>query len=1198
MTSTLRDHNQHNMDSPSAAFVSTLGNNNGGGGSPFKPAPLRLQFDDQRNRDGSHNLSSNMQHRSRDERNDSKLVGLSRDFTLNGFGTSSGGEDANDARGGSGSGNGVSLADVERALARCTTRHQFAVQLVQGTQMQEHERRVLAEEGCAECLLQDNSGDDLSSDQFVVLRCNLLQCSHVLHLGCLLSASSIPPSLATLSVTSSSSHSPTPPMSTNQSSPSLDVWHCTNYFRCLHHHTPSPPSPPGHPSLKRLQSARRQCLVEFGLAHHISNAQILHINLHTPMATYVDGSSGNDVLDVQVNGLNQGEVSVSSSATGLSMPSAQFTVTRGKVHFRCTDMSTGSISNHVCNYDLTPGSPSMLLVLVDQQTRNILSVHVRAVRNGGTASNVYEVVSFKYEFCQQMSHIYHFVPPLHYDASASVDGGSSYYAHHAGPMGVDGSGNNLRVYDLLHPSGSSGTVVPSLYMRQQSGASVDLNFQQYQQLLNPTSPNSQQQQLQQHQQQHQLHSGQQSPRAALYQQQHGGNGNASDPPMTVSGRQVSFPSWTQLSSSAQQFYPQGQVVQPSPHHQQSPHMLHHHQHQMSHSQPPQSTASTMGKVSTPTNNSNSGSGNTSKHGSVYHSHNNSMSANSLGGGVGSAFHHNNSGHSHSGSLLQQVPTPSNGAASGNGNAGFLRPSHSPLSSATPTITSPPMDGAADSIYLSLDQLTANVVKHAKTHAGSRFLQSKLEAHDLSYFDLCINEILSGGSSAELMIDHYGHFTIEKLLLLCSPEQLSAITQSITSSIITISCQKHGSFSIQTLIDCISPSNTGLLEVLMESLKYNLLTLITHPSGHFVVLKILQRFPYQYTSSIDSVIKHSLYDIAVDHHGLRVLKMYLHVRTTNAAATVGASGGTTSGAQSAVNGGNSNNIGNSSGGDVKQTGGAAGDALTTVSLDAIHDISTAAVDLTLNLVENSYGNYFIQSLLDVCSPSTRSAVKNKMIGHWVKLSQSKFSSNVVEKCLQQSHTQWRNVIINELIDPRVIKAVITDRYSNYVCQTAVTVADGKQLDAIAGSVTPHLATLRENVRKKWKTLLQQAKHNLANKSSTPPSSLNKPTRDGSVSPPPSSELRGSGSIGAAARTSSNGSANAGSYEEDMLDTQQLHMHTMALPLPFLQQQQQQQSSYSGSPSSRAHVQQQQHHHYNNHGGVHQHAHNGNGANGNA
>ena len=167
------------------------------------------------------------------------------------------------------------------------------------------------------------------------------------------------------------------------------------------------------------------------------------------------------------------------------------------------------------------------------------------------------------------------------------------------------------------------------------------------------------------------------------------------------------------------------------------------------------------------------------------------------------------------------------------------------SSGAPT---PHHDGNANSasgsstvpLHLTIDQLKGQVVKLCKTHNGSRFLQSKLDMKDPVYFGVCYNEMMND-SLGDLAIDHYGHFTVEKLILCCNTEQLYILVQNLSKSLNTIAIQKHGSFCIQTLIDCITPEQLNIQQLIVDYLKDTLYTLMTHPAGHFVVLKLLQRF---------------------------------------------------------------------------------------------------------------------------------------------------------------------------------------------------------------------------------------------------------------------------------------------------------------------------------------------------------------------
>jgi len=132
---------------------------------------------------------------------------------------------------------------------------------------------------------------------------------------------------------------------------------------------------------------------------------------------------------------------------------------------------------------------------------------------------------------------------------------------------------------------------------------------------------------------------------------------------------------------------------------------------------------------------------------------------------------------------------------------------------------------------------------------------------------------------------------------------------------------------------------------VEALRKDIVRVITHASGHFVVLRMLQKFPYQSTKFIDDAILANCLQIGTDHHGLRVVKAVVASRRP---------------------------------------------ADLTRLFKQISRI-------TMKLVENQYGNYVVQAVLDVCSHgfsgTVASNVKMKMEGKYMRLSKQKFSSNL-------------------------------------------------------------------------------------------------------------------------------------------------------------------------------------------------------------
>jgi hypothetical protein len=292
------------------------------------------------------------------------------------------------------------------------------------------------------------------------------------------------------------------------------------------------------------------------------------------------------------------------------------------------------------------------------------------------------------------------------------------------------------------------------------------------------------------------------------------------------------------------------------------------------------------------------------------------------------------------------------------------------------------------VNLTKDQCVGQVLRLAKSHSGSRFIQQKLEQNDRDFFDVFYREMRE--SLANLMVDNFGHFAIERLVLKCTDEQKLDLLRRLAPNMCQVACQKHGSFSVQALMDSLTTSEQ--IAVLCDSLKKDVLKVMTHSSGHFVVLRFLQRFAYIATKFVDDAIVDNCLQIGTDHHGLRIVKAILSSRKAT----------------------------------------------------ELNSLFKQVARLTMKLVENQYGNYVVQSVLDVAPAGVRTNIKVKMEGKFLRLSKSKFSSNVVEKCLKQSSSHWRAIIIKELIAQPAVCDLLRDRYGNYVLQTALSVGTPQQV----------------------------------------------------------------------------------------------------------------------------------------------------------
>jgi len=100
--------------------------------------------------------------------------------------------------------------------------------------------------------------------------------------------------------------------------------------------------------------------------------------------------------------------------------------------------------------------------------------------------------------------------------------------------------------------------------------------------------------------------------------------------------------------------------------------------------------------------------------------------------------------------------------------------------------------------------------------------------------------------------------------------------------------------------------------------------------------------------------------------------------------------------------------------------------------------------SLTLVQDPFGNYVVQYVLDLPYPSLKHDLITHFYSHLTSLSTQKFSSNVIEKCLKSAATISRRGLIDELTEGETLAELLRDPYGNYVVQTALSVADTTQV----------------------------------------------------------------------------------------------------------------------------------------------------------
>ncbi|KAG0520869.1 hypothetical protein BDA96_08G111400 [Sorghum bicolor] len=327
-----------------------------------------------------------------------------------------------------------------------------------------------------------------------------------------------------------------------------------------------------------------------------------------------------------------------------------------------------------------------------------------------------------------------------------------------------------------------------------------------------------------------------------------------------------------------------------------------------------------------------------------------------------------------------------------------------------TATSPKKCGAAaaaanKSHGESLAGLRGVMSHIARDQHGCRLLQQRLDDGKRE-----VDHIFAGVSrhAAQLMVDPFGNYLMQKLLAVCDAGQRMALVLTLTADafvLVRISLNVHGTRAVQKLIESLRTREE--ISLVIDALRPGFLELIKDPNGNHVVQKCLQAFEADDNKAIfDAAALHCL-DIGMQCHGCCVLQRC-----------------------------------------IARSRGEHRDKLVA-----------AIAGNGFKLAQDAYGNYVVQYVIDLKIPNANSSLAQQFEGKYIHLSMQKFSSNVVEKCLKVFKEVDKAKIILEILATPHLEQLLQHPYANYVIYSALQNSKGSLHSALTNAIRPHVELLR-------------------------------------------------------------------------------------------------------------------------------------------
>ncbi|XP_052441817.1 pumilio homolog 2-like isoform X10 [Carassius gibelio] len=336
--------------------------------------------------------------------------------------------------------------------------------------------------------------------------------------------------------------------------------------------------------------------------------------------------------------------------------------------------------------------------------------------------------------------------------------------------------------------------------------------------------------------------------------------------------------------------------------------------------------------------------------------------------------------------------------------------------------------------LQLRDLPGHMVEFSQDQHGSRFIQQKLERATPAERQMVFGEILQ--AAYQLMTDVFGNYVIQKFFEFGSADQKLALATRIRGHVLPLALQMYGCRVIQKALESISSDHQVISDIVRE-LDGHVLKCVKDQNGNHVVQKCIECVQPQALQFIIDAFQGQVFVLSTHPYGCRVIQRILEHCTQEQTLPILE--------------------------ELHQHSEQLGQKYQGVSLEM-----TPKTYYTLSsdaLFKDQYGNYVIQHVLEHGRPEDKSKIVAEVRGKVLALSQHKFASNVVEKCVIHSSRAERALLIDEVCCQKdgphsALYTMMKDQYANYVVQRMIDMAEPAQRKIIMHKIRPHIATLRK------------------------------------------------------------------------------------------------------------------------------------------
>ena len=318
-------------------------------------------------------------------------------------------------------------------------------------------------------------------------------------------------------------------------------------------------------------------------------------------------------------------------------------------------------------------------------------------------------------------------------------------------------------------------------------------------------------------------------------------------------------------------------------------------------------------------------------------------------------------------------------------------------------------------YFIYNKLQGNFVNVIKTHKGSRIFQNYLKNTHSDIIHQIFIEI--SPSLPDIISDSYANYFSKRFFTYLNQKDKVDFLLAIQSSLVSLSMDNIGTYPIQSIIEQVGSKIEK--KIIIKALQGSISELCYNTYGTHVLEKIICCFEEEFTSFIYDYVTSNFISLANNINGICL---------------------------------------------VKKT-------LTLTYKKELHEkLKKLSYDNAYNLIQHSFGNYVIQVIVENWDEREIIEVTSQFDGKYVGLSMQKYSSNVVERCIEKSEIILAKYI-TEICESDRIAEVMKNNFGNYVIQKGLKISKGKERVLLVDTVNKNIFRLNDKkLISKWKSIV--------------------------------------------------------------------------------------------------------------------------------